>query len=197
MPELGSGLYTGFILPNQTTTPYQVWVPCFDGFFSLGSFKNIGKNMLSSITTSVLEEMRQKCSYYHITQELSPGNFRFNEAMGAGTTEEFTPKDLRDTNLPDLSKGANFKNIYNGSASGKRIQSAHGRPCDNASQDFVLELEGGTRIDTLPSMPTGQFVEMDRWQKVLVAMVDNGTTGVIVRAYPWAEDYNSVTKSIK
>lgn len=104
MPELGSGLYTGFILPNQTTTPYQVWVPCFDGFFSLGSFKNIGKNMLSSITTSVLEEMRQKCSYYHITQELSPGNFRFNEAMGAGTTEEFTPKDLRDTNLPDLSR---------------------------------------------------------------------------------------------
>lgn len=189
---IGTGLYTGFVLPGQMSNPVQVWVPCLDGAFSLGDFKNLGKNTLSSIGQAELDAMRNKCSYYYLTQELNAGNFYYNEALGAGTTEQLLPKSKKDTNMPDLTKNGVYKYTHNGSADNANIQTMQGRPCDNMMTDFVMDREGGLRVDTFPNMQTGGFVTMSRWQKVIVSKIDEGTTGVILRVLPWAEDYNNM-----
>lgn len=196
MAGIGNEILTGFVLPGQFRNPVQVWVPALDGVFGLGDFKNIGANMLSSIGTMELEMMRSKCSYYYLTQELNAGNYRFNEALGAGTTEQLLPESKFDINMPDLRTDGSYTYTNNGAAQGQQLTMAQSRPCDNMTLGFSFDREQGTVVNTHPNVQRGTFVMMSRWQKVLVAKIDGGATGVVLCTFPWAEDYNNVLKAV-
>lgn len=190
------GILTGYILPDSGIDPVQVWVPAIDGWFALGSTRTIGYNMLNSIGSKELAQMRSKCSYYYLSQTMNSGNYRYNSIMGAGTTEEFLPKERETSSLPDLNKG-DFKYKYNGRANQKSFSLGQSNPISWMCSQFTFDREKGTVPNSGANYQNGEFVKMTRWQRVLVTRVDGGATGVVLGVLPWADDYNSVLESQK
>lgn len=188
-------MYTGYVIPDSGTNPVQVWVPDIDGWFSIGSTRTVGYNMLNAIGAIELIEMRAKCGYYYLTQELNSGNYKYDATMGAGTTEEHMPKEREGKIFPDMTKAGEYVYKYNGRANQRSFSLAQSNPMRWMSSTFSFDRDRGTVPNAGANYPTGEFVKMSRWQKVIVSRIDGGSTGIVVRVLPWADDYNFVLKS--
>lgn len=192
------GIYTGFVLPTSSASnPVQVWVPLVDKYTPIGEWRTCGKNTLNDIGPAELSIMRSRAKWYYLTQELNGGNYWYNESLGAGTTEQLLPLDKAATHTPDCSKTMDFPLTYNGRCDMKAFPSDSTEPCENMGMNYVLDKSGGTVVDTGANLQNGTFVSMTQWQKVLVALVDEGSTGVVLAVLPWADDYNEVLESVK
>lgn len=56
----------------------------------------------------------------------------------------------------------------------------------------MLMSENGTEFDTSDGLPYGTFSNLTVGTKVIVAKANNGTRGIVLAKYPWADEAGSI-----
>lgn len=67
---------------------------------------------------------------------------------------------------------------------------AQSNPTTWMTSVFALDREKGTVPNAGTNYPTGKYVKMDKWQRVLVSKANGGSLGIIKGVLPWTDDYN-------
>lgn len=55
-----------------------------------------------------------------------------------------------------------------------------------------LWVKNGTEFDTSDGLPYGTFSNLTVGTKVIVAKANNGTRGIVLAKYPWADEAGSI-----
>lgn len=186
-------IYIGYVIDDGAMYGYakvQVWIPALNGSYSLGTFKGVGKNLGNDFGVEELYALRtsEGDSWYNVTTTLdSGGNTIFDEATGKSTTQ----RNVRDYNKLDVI--TNY--TYSSSCFGKKFKWKNADPANNLLQQGMLIGENGTEYDTSDGMPYGTFGNLTVGTKVIVVKANNGTRGIVIAKYPWADEMSAVLAS--
>lgn len=188
-------LYTGYIVKNDETNPYSVWIPAKNGGVLFKFFKCFGINTgtFNNIDFATIQAGAEKC--YMIIEPTAQGPYLYDVSSGLATIEENNPSPDFNT-VRDVKNMKNISNIYSAPCDNSYVSSPHSLPAVNGLQIFHPNSMAGTYINTYTNAPGGHHTTLDIGTKVLVAYPDGRGIGYIIGQIPYADETSKIIKNI-
>lgn len=188
-------IYTGYIVAEDETNPYSVWVPAKNNGGIFKRFKTFASNAgdFNGVDLSIVQSSAEKC--YMIIEPTAQSPYLYDNMSGLATIEENNPS-------PDINTVKNVKNMskpvnrYFTPHHGESDYTPHSNPAANGLQTYLPGSFSGTEINTFMNAPGGRHTTLGIGTKVLIVYPDGRGTGYIIGQIPFPDDTSKVLKDI-
>ena len=145
-------IYTGYIVAEDETNPYSVWIPAKNNGGIFKRFKTFASNAsdFTAVDLGILQSSAEKC--YMIIETTAQSPYLYDSASGLGTMEENNPSPDINT-LRNVKTMLNPANRYYSPHHGEHDQTPHSNPAVNGLQTYLPGSMVGTEINTYMNAP--------------------------------------------
>lgn len=185
-----SPIHKGLVLQKIQPGLVKVWIPTANCSVPTGSFKFIGSNTGSSLSGDEYNKALASSYTCRVATKLTEGSWL--KSLGDGITSLFgsskkdKPYDYRI-----------FGNTRSQAPKGvSRISYATDHPAANqCAVNASLGEVGGIPIESVGTMPPGDYPDIEANQWVLVAFVNASPHPIVFASLPGQEEWNSALKN--
>lgn len=185
--------YTGYIINDNETNPYSVWIPKLCGYIPENKiFKGFGSNT-NNLTVNEVAMMRQTAKKCYLTSDLSSvGPYLYDSLNGLATKREMTtaitPENVNDViNRVDDVKFAPKQCV---------AQMAQSLPADNGLQTYHIDLWRPEPVCDYADTQGGTSCTLSQGTKVLVDFPDDRNIGYITRIILEPNEISNILRNI-